>query len=165
MNPFVAYDNIVPLLAPADITNSATVSSYLDLKGANRAALLLVFGNIHSGTGTDTEVITIEGATAEGGSEAAIAFNYRKSGALGANTWGAITASASTGLALAITEDNILLWVEIDPAVMAANDYRYVRAKLTATPDMANCVVGVLGLVDPIYKQTTFISVTASASA
>lgn len=166
MNPFVGYENIIPLLAPADITTNITASSYMDLKGANHAAFLVIFGNIHSGTGTDTEVVTVEAATTDNAdTEEAIAFKYRLSGALGDNTWGAITSVANTGVAMAITDDNKLMWIEIDPAVMAAGDFRYVRVKFTDTDDMANCVVGVVGVIDPIYKQTTFISVTASASA
>jgi hypothetical protein len=166
MNPFVQYDNIVPLLAPVDITSTATACPYMDLKGAIHAGFLVFIGALTSATATDTEVVTIQAATAEGGAEAAIAFNYRLSGAVGANTWGAITAAASTGLALdPATHDNMALWIEIDPAALAANDYRVVRVVLTDTPDMANCLVSVVGFIDASYKQTTMISATASASA
>jgi hypothetical protein len=164
MNPFVGYDNFIPLLAPADITGTVTASAYMDLKGANRAGFLVAFGAI-TGTSTDTEVVTVQAATAPDGTEAAIAFSYRLSGAVGANTWGAITTVASTGVALTVSDDDKLLWIEINPDAMAANDYRYVRVLLTDTPDMANCLVGVIGVLDASYKQTTFVSATASASA
>jgi hypothetical protein len=94
-----------------------------------------------------------------------VAFSYRLSGAVGTNTWGAITAVASTGVALTVSDDDKLLWIEIDPGAMAASDYRYVRVLLTDTPDMANCLVGVIGVLDASYKQTTFVSATAAASA
>lgn len=168
MNPFVQYENIVPLLAPADIASTVTASNYMDLKTANHAAFLVVLGAVTSATATDAEVVTVEAATAEGGAEAAIAFNYRLSGALGDNTWGAITAAASTGLALdPAADDNKLLWIEIDPAAVhaAKADAHYVRVKLTDTPDMTACLVAVLGIIDPVYKQTTLVSATASASA
>jgi hypothetical protein len=167
MNPFVEYDNIVPLLAPQDITTMATASSYMDLKYAHRAAFLVVFGNVHGSTSGDREVVTVQGATDPAGIEAAIAFNYRLSGALGTNIWGAITAAAAAdGVSIVpSTDDNKLLWIQIDPDALAANDYRYVRVLLTDTPDMDNCLVAVLGLTEPRYKQTTFKSVTASASA
>jgi len=166
-NPFVEYDNIVPLLAPQDITTTATASSYMDLRYAHRAAFLIVFGNVHGSTSTDREVVTVQGATDPAGTEAAIAFNYRLSGALGTNTWGAITAAeAAVGVSINPgTDDNKLLWIEIDPADLAANDYRYVRVLLTDTPDMDNCLVAVLGLTQPRYKSSTHKSVTASASA
>lgn len=165
MNPYVAYDNIIPLLAPADVTNSTTVSGYMDLKAANYAGFLVITGNIHSGSASDTEVITVEAATDPAGTEAAIAFKYRLSGAVGANTWGAVTAATTAGMSLGITDDSKLVHIEIDPDALAASDYRYARVKATATDDMANFVFGVLGLVSPMYRMTTFVSVTASASA
>ena len=165
-NPFVAYDNIIPLLEPKDITTTITASSYMDLKYAHKAAFLVVFGAITSATLLDVEEITVEGATAPGGTEAAIAFSYRLSGALGANTWGAITTVGATGFALAASvDDNKAVWIEIDPDALAASDYRYVRVKLTDNPDMTNCLVTVIGLIQPRYKQTTHLSATASASA
>lgn len=165
MNPYVGYENIIPLLAPVDITNSATIAGYLDLKGANRAAFLVVFGNIHSGSASDTEVVTVEGATDPAGTGVAIAFNYRLSGAVGTNTWSAITAATTAGASVGISDDGKLMWIEIDPGTMAASDYRYAVVKLTATDDMANCVVGVLGMTEPKYKMTTFVSSTACASS
>ncbi len=165
MNPFVQYDNIIPLLEPKDIVAVTTASSYLALKGAIRAGFLIPIGAITTGTATDTEVVTVEAATAEGGTEAAIAFKYRLSGALGANTWGAVTTADTTGVSIASTDDNKLLWIEIDPDELAANDYAVVRVKFTATPDMAAFLTAVLGVISPSYKQTTFGSATASASA
>lgn len=164
MNAFVGYDNFIPLLAPADITTTITRSAYMDLKGANRAAFLVCFGAI-TGTATDTMVVTVEAASAVDAAEAAIAFSYRLSGAVGANTWGAITAATTAGVALTVSDDDKLLWIEINPDALAVSDYRYVRVLLTDTPDMANCLVGVIGVLDASYKQTTFVTATASASA
>lgn len=168
MNPYAQYENIIPLLAPADIASAITASGYMDLKTANRASFLVVFGAITSATATDREVVTVEAATAEGGTEVAIAFNYRKSGAVGANTWGAIMAATSAGVELdPDADDNVMLWIEIDPAAVyaAKKNARYVRVKLTDNPDMTACLVSVIGFIDPIYKQATMISATASASA
>lgn len=165
MNPLMGYENFIPLLAPADITNSTTASAYMDLKNANRAAFLVVFGNVHSGSASDVETITVEGATDPAGTEAAVAFNYRRSGVVGTNTWSAITAATTAGFTVAITEDGILAHIQIDPEALAASKYRYVRVKATATDDIANCVVGVIGMIEPKYKMTTPESGTASASA
>ncbi len=163
-NPFMQYENFVYLLAAQDITGTATASSYLDLKTANAAGFLVVVGAI-TGTSTDTEVITVEAATAPTGAEATISFRYRLSGAVGTNTWGAVTTCASTGLALTVSDDNKLLWIEVDPQEMATSDYRYVRVVCTDTPDMTNFIVAVIGLVQPRYMQTTYVSATAAASA
>jgi NAD/NADP transhydrogenase beta subunit len=168
MNPYMMYENFIPLLVPQDIGSTVTASSYMTLKGANRAGFLVVLGALTSATVTDREEITVEAATAEDGTEAAIAFSYRKSGALGTNTWGAVTAVAATSnisLDPAAVDDNVMVWIEINPDALAASDYLYVRVKLTDNPDMTACLVTVIGMVDPIYKQTTYVSATASASA
>jgi hypothetical protein len=165
-NPFVAYDNIVPVIVPQDIASTATSSPYVDLRNANKAWFLVCFGLITSATTTDREVVTVEAATAEGGTEAAIAFRYRQAGAVGANTWGAVTTADTTGVSLApATDDNVTLLIEIDPDELAANDYRYARVVLTDTPDMTACLVAVYAILEARYKQTTHISATASASA
>jgi len=165
-NTFVGYENIVPLLAPQDITSTVTASGYMNLKGAHKAAFLVVLGAIGSTTAGDTMVVTCTGATTDaGGTEAAVGFSYRISGALGANTWGAITSVTTTGLALTVSQDNMLVWIELDPSDLAAGDYNYVKLLFTDTTDMDNCLVAVLGIVQPRYKMATFQSVTASASA
>lgn len=165
-NQFVGYDNIYYLIAPQDITTTATASPYVALKGAHRCAFLVLIGNLNSATATDMEVITVEAATAVDGTEAAIAFNYRLSGAIGANTWGAITASAAAGVSLdPASHDNMALWIEVDVDALAANDYTHLRVRATDTPDMTNCLIAAVAFVDARYKQTTFVSVTASASA
>ena len=168
-NPFVGYDNIIPLIEPQDTTSADTVSPYMDLRNAQKASFLVIFGAITSTTTTDEIVITVEAATAEGGAEAAIDFRYRKSGALGDNTWGAVTTvAAATGLGMGADDsDDMLVWVEVDPDALGANDYRYARLLLTVSPtsQMEACLVSVLGIIEARYKQTTHISATASASA
>ena len=167
MNQFIGYDNIVPVLTNADITSNDTYTAYVDLKGVNRAAFFLAIGNIHSGTAGDTETITVEAATDPAGTEAAIAFKYRLSGAAGTNTWTAITAATTSGYTYSISDDGKNAWIEVDPDALAASDYRYVRVKIapTSASQMANFVVGVYAFLDTKYKMTTYISATASASA
>lgn len=163
-NPFAMYDNIVPILSPQDIASTATTCAYMDLRNAQKAAFLILVGNVNSATGTDTEVVTVQAATAEGGTEAAIAFRYRT--ALGgANSWGAVTTADTTGVSYAVSDDDRHMWIEVDPDELAANDYRYARVVLTDTPDMAAFLVSVIGLIQPRYKQETAVSATASASA
>ena len=165
-NPFVGYDNIIPLLAPVDIASTANTGAYMDLKNAQKAAFLIMFGAITSTTATDAYTITIECATGEDGTEATIAYRYRLSGAVGANTWGAVTSVGATGTELtAAAGDSKWLFVEIDPDELAANDYRYARVVITDNPDMEAGLVAVHGVLEARYKQTTHISATASASA
>jgi hypothetical protein len=107
----------------------------------------------------------MQAATAETGTEAAVAFRYRLAGALGANTWGAVTTADTTGMSIASTDDNKIVWIEVDPDELAASDYRFVRLVLTDTDDMAAFLVTVIGFIQPRYKQATHISATAAASA
>jgi hypothetical protein len=169
MNAYVGYENIIPLVGSVDLAGSATAIPYMNIKYANRAAFLVILGNVNSATATDREVVTVEAATSDAGAaEAAIAFNYRLSGAVGTNTWGAITACASTGLSLdPATHDNMCLWIEVDPQMVhaAKPDANFVRLVFTPTPDMGAFLVGVVGIIDTIYKQTTHKSATASASS
>ena len=165
-NPFAGYDNIVCFLAPQDIASTATDCPYVDLRNAQKAFFLLQFGAITSTTVTDDWTITVEAATAEGGTEAAVAFRYRLSGAVGANTWGAVTTVAATGVVMAPdTNDNMALMIEVDPDALAANDYRYARLVLTDLVDSEATLVAGFAFLEARYKQTTHISATASASA
>ena len=166
-NPFVGYDNIVCFLAPQDIASTATTCPYVDLKGVNKAGFLISFGAVTSATAGDLYRVTIQCATAEDGTEAAIDFRYRKSGAVGDDTWGAVTTADSTGgvSMAASVDDNKMLWIEIDPDALATNDYQFARAVITDVPDMTAGLICGHAILETSYKQTTFISATASASA
>ena len=110
-------------------------------------------------------IIAVEAATAEGGTEAAIGFRYRISAAVGTNTWGAIASVANTGLGMGADDsDDMYVWIEIDPDVLAANDYRYVRLWLKQSVALEACLVAVNGVLEARYKQFTHITATASAS-
>lgn len=163
-NAYIEYDNFIPLLAPADVASTITATPYMDLKYAQRAAFLVFIGAVTSAS-ADIECMTLEGATAPTGVEAAVGFTYRLSGAVGANTWGAPTAVGTTGLEIGLTDDNKIIWVEIDPSVMAASDYRYVRLRFTDVTDMGAFIPSVIGVVQSRYKQYTHLSATAAASA
>jgi hypothetical protein len=165
MTDMIAYRNVIPLISPADVSTTAQTTAYIDLRNAQKACFMVFLGTITSSTATDVEALTIECATAEGGTEAAIGYSYRLSGAVGTNTWGAITTVGTTGLEIGLTDDDKMICVEVDPDVLAANDYRYARLKLTDTDDMNAFEVAVWAEIWPRYKQTTHISATASASA
>lgn len=165
-NPFVGYDNIFCFLLPQDIVSTATTTPYVDLRNAQKAFFLIQFGAITSATVTDDWTITIQCATAEGGTEAAVAFRYRLSGVgATANTWGAVTTADTTGVVAAPdANDGMGYLLEIDPDALAASDYRYARVVLTDV-DAEACLVTGFAFLEARYKQTTHISATASASA
>jgi len=167
MNPYVEYDNVIPLLAPVDIASTVTTTPYVDLKLANGGGFLVNFGLITSATTTDREIVTMEAATDPAGTEAAISFNYRLSSAVGANAWGTITSATTTGVSMdPANDDGKSLWIEIDPRYVEEQfaDARYVRLVLTDTPDMTACLVAITAFLDAAYKQATMTVATASAS-
>ena len=168
--PFLGYENIIPLVAPADSTTATVTSPYMDLKNAQKASFLLVFGVITSTTTTDEMVVTLEAASVEEGAEVALGYRYRLSAAVGANTWGAVTSCASTGFGMGADDsDNMCLLVDADPDEIAGHtaDFRFARVVVTPSPasQMEACIVAIVGLINPRYKQTTHISATASASS
>jgi len=165
-NPFVGYDNIVPLVAPVAGTTGTITSPYVDLRNAQKASFLIQFGAITSTTVADDMVIAVQCATAPTGTEAAVEYRYRKSGAVGANTWGAVTSVGATGAVFqSSADDNMACFIEIDPDALAANDYRYVRFTAAPTDSMEAYVISAVAFLEARYKQTTHISATAAASA
>jgi len=165
-NTFVGYDNIIPLLAPVDIGTTITATPYVDLKGSHHCAFLINFGVFTPTATTDFEVITVEAASAVDAAEAAIAYNYRLSGIVGTNTWGAITAVGATGAYIdGVTGDAVSYWIEVDADTLAANNYRYLRVRLTDTTSTVVCLTAVNAFLSQRYRQTTYASATASASA
>ena len=165
-NPFVGYDNIVPLLAPVDIASNVTISPWMDLLGAQKAAFLVSFGAVTSASATDEFVITVASATVETGTQTAIDFRYRISAAVGTNTWGAVTTvAAATGLGIGSDDsDDMTVFIEIDPDALGSTG-RYVHVVLTDNDDMTACLVGIIGFCESRYKQTTMVSASAAASA
>lgn len=166
MSDILGSFNVIPLLAPQDITNAETRTEYIDLRYAQAVEFYVQFGAITSASAADDVLVFVECASAVDAAEAVVAHTYRLSGVVGANTWGAITTETTTGTTMASdANDNMALLVQIDPAALATNDYRYARVFLSTPDDMTNTLVAVTGFVKPRYAQTTHLSITASASA
>ena len=157
-------ENVIPLLIPLDRTATAAATPWVDLKTAHDMSFLVYYGALTGASTGDVVAVTVEAATvADSVSEAAIAFNYRLSGATGANTWGAVTAAAATGMTLAENaDDNKILLVDIDPAAVAAAkaDARWVRLVLTPAASFAASTGCVIGVINPRYKGATMVSAT-----
>lgn len=162
-NSFISYANVVPVLAPVDVADNDTATAYVDLLGAHNVAFQLYCGLLTSATALDNLVVKVEAATAADGTEAQVDFKYRKVTAIGTNVAGAIT-SASVVTLYASVDDGILLWIEVDPDALAANDYRFVRVRGTPT-DLTACLLSCVAVINPRYRMTTMASATASASA
>lgn len=157
-------ENIVPLKAPVDSAGTAYATPFVDLKNALHATFFWYAGVVTATSADQNIVITMEAATAAAsGSEVAIAFKYRLSGATGANTWGAITAATSTGVSLDTTSsDGMMLLVDIDPAALdgALADARFVRMVVGIDAGGTVTLNSAWAVLDPRYPQATHLSAT-----
>ena len=163
-NDSVQYNNVVPLIQPVDGGTTDYTTPYINLQGAHRVAFLVQFGVTTPNATTDVIDVTVQGATAEGGTEGEVAFTYRKSSAVTANTWGAVTAATTAGIDLTDDDEGMSLWIEVDPQALAANDYKYVRLAVALNAFTA-CFHSEVAFLDTRYKMATMQSSTASASS
>lgn len=162
-NRFVVVENVVPLIAPQDIAATATATPFVALKNALHATVFLQFGNIAAASADQAVTVTLEAATAAAsGSEVALAFNYRLSGAVGANTWGAITAATTAGVSIATTDDNKILAIDVPLAGLdnSLADASHIRAVVTPDAGGSATLVGAWAVLEPRYAQLTHKSAT-----
>jgi hypothetical protein len=163
---FVFGENVVPLKAPVDSAGTAYATPYVDLKNALHATFFAYFGNIAAASADQSVIITMEASTAaaSNATEVAIAFKYRLSGATGANSWGAITAAPSTGVAIPTDGDGKLIAIDIDPAALEAahgqRDVRFVRMVVGIDAGGTATLNAVWAELDPAYPQVTHLSAT-----
>jgi len=162
-NTLGQYENFVPQIAPIDAAANAKAGQFIDLKAAHAVTFLAMFGNIAAASADQSVTLTVEAATAAAsGSEAAIAFTYRQSGAVAANTWGAATAATSAGLAVLTTDDGTNFLIELSAAEVAAAkaDARWVRLVMTPDAGATATLYGAIAYVHPRYAQATMVSTT-----
>jgi len=146
---------IVPLISPLDTAASALASPFVKLSNAHRCTFLVSFGTI---TGDSVDV-TVEAATAAAsGTEIAVPFVYRLSGAVGSDTWSAVTTADSGGVAAAATDDDKILLIDYDPATNA--DYNYVRLVATPGSSASAVEIAVMAVLEPRYGQLDPVSST-----
>lgn len=159
----VIGENVVPLKAPIDAAGTAYATPFVDLKNALHATFYAYFGVVTATSADQSVVVTMEAATAAAsGSEVAIAFKYRLSGATGANTWGAITSATASGVAITTTDDGKMLAVDVDPAALEAAlaDARFVRMVVGIDAGGTVTLASNWAVLDPRYPQLTHISAT-----
>lgn len=148
---------IVPLISPVDIAATATSSPFVKVSNAHRVAFEVFFGTI---TG-DTVDVTLECATANstsGLTDIAVPFYYRLSGAVGVDTWSAVTSADSTGVGVTASDDDKILLVDYDPRTNA--DYQYVRVTVTPGSSASAVEVSVTAFLEPRYGQLDPVSST-----
>lgn len=156
--------NVVPGIMPVDTAATAISTQYVDIKSANSIEFLVLFGTVSAASADQPVTITVMAATAQAGTGAsAVAFTYRLSSAVAANSWGDPTAATSAGYApVPATIGGKMVHVYLDPAAVstAKPDARWVC--LTVTPDagMTACTVAAVPLYEPRYQGASMMSAT-----
>jgi len=154
----------VPVLAPQNITSTATGTNAVKLGGCHRLTYEVQFGSV-TATSTDQNVVitVLASSVATTNTGTAIAFNYRVSGAVGTDTWGAITAATASGASIApATANNALVLIDIDPAVAlngpTSLDGAYTELVITPDAGATATNVSVVAHIEPRYIQTSPVS-------
>lgn len=159
-------ENIVPLKAPVDSAGTAYATNYVNLTNAEHLTFYAFFGNIAAASADQSVVVTLEASTAaaSNATEVSIGGKYRKSGAVGANTWGAVTTFGATGIEVTTTDDGFLFAIDIDPAAIEAahgqRDAKFVRLVMGIDAGGTATLNAVWAVVEPMYPQATHVSAT-----
>jgi hypothetical protein len=161
---------LVPLIEPKNITTSATYSAWVNAGGAHRVTFMVFFGSLTAASIDQAVTVTVKAAsTAATTLAVAIAFRYRLSGAVGADTFGAVTAAtAAAGVAITPTGGaapmgtNKILLIDVDPADIRNGPVsllgKYAAVLLTPDAGATATNVAVLAELEPRYIQTTQVS-------
>jgi hypothetical protein len=160
-------EQVVPLVAPVDSAATAYATPYVNLKNALHCTFYAYFGVVTATSADQSVVLTVEAATAAASSatEVAIAGKFRKSGATGTDTWGAVTTFGATGVEVITTADGSLYAIDIDPAVIEAThgsrDAKWVRLVVGIDAGGTVTLNAIWAVLDPAYVQTTVLSTSA----
>jgi hypothetical protein len=166
MFSYLENEKVLNLLAPQDAVATAKASAYVNVANAvGTIEFDVPFGAITSTDSTGEVVVTIEASTAgsSNSGEAAIAFKYRLSAAVGTDTMGAITSAAAAGVAIVNTTDNVVLHAFVEPSQLSAlgADYNWLRVVITPTAEMAATLIGgAIVRFRPRYAQNAIPSST-----
>lgn len=158
---------IYPVLGAVAITDTTTVTEFVDLDLANWVSFLVSFGVVTSGGGASCNTVLI---TAVGSSIAStaggdlIGFDYRLSEQIGTHGWGAITDGTTAGTAFTagaaeLSSRSVL--IDIDPAELAAmgETHRWVGLKLECITSLA-VTASVTAFIEPRYPGNDIPSST-----
>lgn len=161
-------ENIIPLKAPVDSAGTAYATGYVNCQNLTHLTFFAFFGNIAATSADQSVLVTLEASTAaaSNATETQIGFTYRKSGAVGANTWGAITtvAATSTGLEVATTDDGLMYAIDVDlaavPGTHGQRDAKFIRLVMGIDAGGTATLNSVWAVGEPAYPQATHLSTT-----
>ena len=151
---------VIPVLAPQNITTTATWTAYVDLDLVHWVTFVVNYGSLSSAGAScdDLNLTVVCSSLASTASTTSIDFKYRLSAAIGTNTWGAITAGTSDGITVGPAADNMSLVVDVDPATVWAKSAvkRFVALAMTAASTAT--FVAVTAFTEPRFPGNTIPS-------
>lgn len=154
--PFNEEFQVVPLYCGAPTSTGAFFSAFMDITGAKKVRFLVSYKTIDTATTLYLYCATSNAST----SAIATKGTYTKA-TIGTDSWGDVTALASTGLSLtATTDDSTAYIVEADPVVIRneGDDYKFVGIYSSATNYSTAMAANVWGIMVPAYAQHDMIS-------
>ena len=150
------------LKAPVDTAATGLASNFVDMKNALWARFFVAFGVITATSADQAVIVTLELATGAASTSAVqLGANYRLSGAVGTDTWGAITAfTGAAGVSIATTDDNKLLAIDVDPHALEAalTHGRYINVIVTPDAGATVTLAAIWVEQDVNYPQNTQLS-------
>jgi len=149
---FGQINHLVPISGALDHTTNTFNTTFVDMTKAHRATLGVIFGAI-TASSTTLPKLTLLSATSSATTGAeAIAFKYRISAAVATDTQGAITDATSAGIDITASYDNMLLMIDVDPALVAGKtDGRWVYLHVTSAATISALATAVFAELEPRY--------------
>lgn len=147
---------VFEVLAPRNLAGVTTNTNHVNVAGANWISFLISIGVTSSATSADLEVGAVC-STAETSAAAVptlLPFTYRISSTVGTTqyTWSALTTGSTAGsVAVTTGQDNIMVWIDIDPGDMAAVGEDYKWAHLLLRSSAAQLDTSVVAFVETPY--------------
>jgi hypothetical protein len=146
--------HIRQVLSPADITETATGTQFVNMENAHWITFAVAFGTITGDSVTVTVEVSTGTSTAAG--DTVIPAQYRLSGAVAADSWGAVTALTTAGVIIGASDDDKLLLIDVDPATIPAldADATYIRCLITpGSTSVTALEVQANVMLEPRYPQ------------
>jgi hypothetical protein len=142
--------HIVPLLSATQKT-STYAAPHINMKQYEKVEFIV---NLSTVTANDFTVTLGQSAVTAGSTATAIAGRYRLTAVAGTDTMGAVTALASTGLAITTAHTTLTLIVDVDSSDMTAASLPYVGLTFTDASS-GDLIMTIIALCWPKYPKAT----------
>lgn len=151
--------HVLPVLAPVDAGSTTKYTDVVFLKHYEGVKFLIPFGVI---TGDSAVVKVYECDDSTPSNSTAIAFKYRLSAAVNADSMGAITdATAAAGATITADDDGKMLEIQVDGRQLSEG-YPAVRVEIDPGSSMSVCLVAAVAeFYGPRYGGDTQPSAVA----